>query len=206
MAMMTISTATSTAPGTRHRLKLLALWAIPLCALLAGWLGFLAVQSGWLQLPTSNRGTLVQPLQALESLDIRQLDGAPLKADQHHWLLLLPGGARCEDQCEAVLHLTRQVHIRLDRDAARLRRVYLNAEGEESPALEAHMQAEHRLLQRARIAPATLQALRQRAGIPEDVPAYFLCDPLGNVMMYYTASQPGGDLLADLRQLFKWSE
>ena len=118
------------------------------------------------------------------------------------WSIVFRGDADCDQRCSEDLYLTRQVHVRLDKDANRVQRIYLH----ESPNLAAPLQAlidtEHRYLQLV-----SVKSLATLDSALEAVPGarFVLVDPDGWAMMAYDDRHQGEDLLTDLKHLLKFS-
>lgn len=147
----------------------------------------------------TNRGTLLTPVVNLQQLSPTG-NGQQLATDQldGKWLVVLFGSASCEEApCQDMLYQTRQAHIALGREAARVVRLYI-ARGQ--PALAPALIGQHpgvSWLAGGALPPALSQW-------PSG--SYFIGDPQGNLMMAYQPGQSGGDLLRDLQKLLKTSK
>jgi len=143
---------------------------------------------------TTNQGTLIQPPIQVNDHDL---------ALRGKWAMLIPVKAECDDACERVLYLSRQVHIALGKDASRIQRVILTAEtlSTDFRDLLAREYSQVTIISLGRDATAILRNVTDPAGDP----VVFLMDPNGNVMMYYLSSQGGKPMLDDLKHLLKVS-
>ena len=94
----------------------------------------------------------------------------------------------CEETCRSALHQLRQLHVLLNRDAARVRRALVTAPGS---APTADLAADLALL-RANVAPL-------ERGI-------YVVDPIGNLVFHYPLSDAGEPVLDDLKRLLKVSQ
>ncbi len=184
----------------RGRLLLLAgVFLVPM--LLASWLYYVA---GWQPPSSISRGELIQPPRPLPKLSL------PLAAGTHaaeplfrkHWSLVYLGEGACDATCQLALQRMGQAHLALDKDASRLRRVFLyhgrccdEAWLRDQPA---------GLLAVALAGPQGAQLQAIFAGL--DAGQVFVVDPLGNLMMSYAAETPAGEMLKDLERLLRLSQ
>ena len=161
------------------------------------------------RLGTNNRGTLLDPIIAMEELSFTDQENEPwLWQDQPaKWRLVLPVAGYCDETCRDFLYISRQVHVRLDKKTQRVRRVLLNLGEPFGDEMQLFLKTEHPYLTVIRgdaeqftafIAPTNSQwspsALR-----------LYVVDQQGVAMMFYTPEQEGSDLLLDLKHLIKYS-
>lgn len=159
---------------------------------------------------TVNKGDLFTTPQAAADLDLRDLHGEPwdLAGHKRKWRWLIPGGERCADQCQKNLYLTRQAHIRLAEKAGRVERFYLLLDDELGAETQEFLQTEHPHVPVIKVNPARLRAALTAGGITGDALAegrYFLMDQEGFVMMSYTPTHTGQQLLDDIKRMLKYS-
>ncbi len=191
-------------PPRRGRLMLVALAAIFILPLAAAWWMYSSVED----VPDAevvSHGTLIRPARPLGDFELAGVaDGHALTDEALHgrWASVYVGTANCDDLCEETLWEARQVHTRLGRDASRIQRVYLltDADAVADPAFFAREHADM-LMARAD------DALLARFSIDGEAPVgqVFLVDPLGNLMMRYTADAPPEALHDDLKRLLRIS-
>lgn len=110
----------------RNRLVLIAIvlvFAAPIVAAL------LLNASGWRPAHTRNSGTLVQPPADIGSVPVTLADGSRLvwRDPQWHWTLLALANGDCAEACQTRLAELVRLRITLNRNADRLRIVYLGA-------------------------------------------------------------------------------
>jgi cytochrome oxidase Cu insertion factor (SCO1/SenC/PrrC family) len=191
--------------GLRSLVALAALFVVPVVA--AVWLYYGV--PGWRPSGAANRGELVDPAVPLPALGFAGMDGKPLAGDvlRGRWTLLLIGPARCGARCRDALYLTRQTRLALNKDADRVRRVFL-ATG--PCCAEAALAAEHPDLVVAVPTQAQLETLTRLipgsgAAPAADRARIYIVDPLGNLMMSYSADAPDKALLDDLKRLLRLS-
>jgi hypothetical protein len=145
-----------------------------------------------------NRGVLVEPPRELPN-------GALPVASNGKWVLLFVGPGDCPAQCREKLYDTRQVRLALDRDMNRVQRVFVAT----GPCCDQNFLAQEHpdLLTVAAAADSPLLAALDAAG-PGTAGApgrIYVVDPLGNLMMWYSAAAQPKGLLEDMKRLLKLS-
>ena len=140
---------------------------------------------------STNNGELITP--PLSGADISDVLAAPGK-----WTLVQAVGSSCDADCEQLLYLSRQVVIGLGKDSGRMQRVMLH-NGELPAVLQDWLAREHGDLV---VAGGDTTLLTSKTS---DQPLLFLVDPLGNVMMRYSAETAGKPMLKDLKHLLRIS-
>lgn len=200
-----------------NRIKLLVLWLVPVGLMAIAGAVYYLVQTGQLELGSKNHGALIRPpvqlhdmlagLQAYNPADGLQTPASPW---QGKWSMVVPALAACDERCRESLYLTRQLHIRLDKNANRVQRVLLSGPAAEkaltSQAFDQYVSEEHRLLKRylaagegaGQLAPLLVAGSGETA-------RFFLVDPQGWAMMAYFDEHDGNAILADLKHLLKYS-
>jgi len=143
----------------------------------------------------TNQGTLIQPPVRVND-DNLALPGK--------WVMLIPVKAECDNACERVLYLSRQVRIGLGKDASRIRRVILTSDSLSTDFLDL-LEREHDQVTIIGLGRDAAAILRNVVTDPLGDPVVFLMDPIGNIMMYYLSSQGGKPMLDDLKRLLKVS-
>jgi len=111
-------------PQTRSRLVLAAIvlvFAAPL--LIAFWLN----AEGWRPQQTRNSGTLVEPPRDVTAAALTLLEGSKLawRDPQWHWTLVVLSSGDCGATCQARIDDVLRMRLTLNRNAERLRVVYL---------------------------------------------------------------------------------
>lgn len=181
--------------GSRLQLALVALvFLLPLLA--ASWLYY----SDSAVRPTgrTNHGTLLEPIVNV----VEELDDNPLSdATAGRWALVYLLQGRCDASCGDALFKQRQTRLMLGNDMHRLVRVLLH--GPEAPDT-LFLEQEHAGLIALYDAAAhhLLRAARPRAAAAE---GYYLLDPLGNLVMYFSPDIEPRELVDDVEHLFKLS-
>lgn len=152
---------------------------------------------------TVNEGELLKPALNVEEL-ATQSDGIDFAAERK-WRLLLPLQLPCEQPCQDLLYVTRQVHLRLNDKSERVERVAVNLAGEEGARYLDSIAAEHPLLERIDVAPEAYAAWAGASNLPAGEHYYLMVDQVGFAMMFYTPAHTGNQLLADIKRVLKYS-
>jgi hypothetical protein len=224
-----VTSPASESPETRPRasagngrLILLLIAGIPVTMILAStWLWFFVVK-GDIDivgaLGTANQGTLVQPPRNLAQVT-SGVGGMPLDfpVEDPDWTLLVPqAGDACDALCEERLYLTRQIHIAMGKEMARIRRVFVSdvplqdvaltvpalSDGKPAPGdFGDYLGTEHPGLTAITLTPASFRTLFAELGAAPDT--WYLVDPAGWIMMSYTPEISYKDVISDLKFLLK---
>ena len=176
-----------------QKYKAVIIFLMPILVLIASTLFFYI---GYSPQGRTNNGQLIEPPIDLTALKIEGLeDGFPGKWTIIHFL-----NNPCEENCWSSLYKTRQVNIRLGRDAQRLGRYLLISDSYSlSPQETARLTKEYPRLELFRIS---------EQNIPSEIikDSYMLFDPLGNGILIYSPELPGGELLQDLKKVLQNSK
>ena len=181
----------------RGRLQFLLIAAIFLGPLVvAAWMYF--TDSTMIPEGRTNHGTLLQPIVRLaDALP----DSALHAASNGHWALVYANAGDCGEPCVYSLYTLRQSRLMLGKEMDRLVRVFLHGETPPDTVLLAE---EHKGL-------ATLRDDRLRELLDSKRPAgiaaggYYLVDPLGNLVMYFSPDTDPSDMVEDIKRLLKQS-
>ena len=180
---------------TKGRLQFLLIAAMffgPL--LVAAWLYY----SGDALQPESraNHGTLLEPIVNL----VDTVPGSPVH-DSRAWRLLYAEDGECGQSCRKALYTLRQSRLMLGKEMDRLERVFLH--GEHAP--------DTLLLAEEQEGLVTLRDSALRSVLdnkkPEFLPAggFYLIDPHGNLVLYFSPDIEPGDMVDDIKRLLKLS-
>lgn len=193
---------------TLNRLKLLLIIGIPFVLMAAAYFVYftgIGIPEG-----TKNKGILIRPPQQLSDIPIR-FEGQPYdyrSEAEPRWSILIAGSGDCEASCAETLYLTRQIHIALGKYQHRVRRMYLQLDDRDNSKLLDLISREHPHLQvftADRQSFSQLLAASDMSADPSAPGTYFIVDPQGFVMMYYTAEHDGKDAITDMKFLLKFS-
>ena len=180
---------------TRGRLQFFLIAAMFFGPLLfAAWMYY----SGDALQPESraNRGALLEPIVSL-------VDAAPESQihESRSWRLLYANDGECGERCREALYTLRQSRLMLGKEMDRVERVFLH--GDQAPD-NLLVSEEHRGL-------LALQDTALRAVLddkkPVSLPAggFFLIDPHGNLVMYFSPDIKPRDMVDDIKRLLKLS-
>jgi hypothetical protein len=191
--------------GRRQLLGLAALFFVPLA--IAFWLYY--GPTGWRPEGGSNKGDLIDPARPLPSIAVPTAAGDVTDPAflQGKWTLLYIGDGLCDERCRKALYLTRQSRIALNKDIDRVQRVFLVTD---RCCDREFLANEHPDLVVALVEDATSAALLEPFPSYDGVPVaaagrIYLVDPLGNLMMSYSAAAPDKALLTDVKKLLRLS-
>lgn len=158
---------------------------------------------------TTNNGELIIPVVATEKTDFIGFDkfsSDNVNELSGHWLIanLIPT-QDCKELCRDAIHKSKQLHLMLNKDLTRVRRVAILLKDSEPEKAMGWWKDDTRLL-RFKTSEALASKIRQiRKGVIPDG-MLFLIDPLGNIMMQY---EPGFDpykVEKDLKKLLNVSQ
>ncbi len=149
---------------------------------------------------TSNQGVLVHPARSLENTGISFSVDTPLKKPV--WTLLHIAPDRCMSQCEEVLEYSRQIRTSLGRRTPGLRRLLWvdDPEANRQRFEEVHPDLDYQ----------TIPSIEKRKELLSDLGdknlhQFYLIDPRGFLMMYYTEEQNYKQIIKDLKFLLTQS-
>lgn len=157
---------------------------------------------------TTNHGTLLYPEVDLSRASWRDEGGLPWSFDstESRWRMVLPVAEPCAESCRQLLYVTRQIHVRLNKQADRLERIYVNVGGPLSAEHRAFLDSEHPGIQIVHYPADDFAAhFADTNGRWAGEARSYLVDPHGVAMMYHDASLAGSDILKDLNHLLKLS-
>jgi cytochrome oxidase Cu insertion factor (SCO1/SenC/PrrC family) len=149
-----------------------------------------------------NAGALIEPARPMPALALPLSRGGMTDAQflKGKWTLLYVQQGSCGDDCRRQLYDMRQVRIALDRDRDRVQRVFIG-DGD-CCDLKALLEAHPDLIAlRASPDDAPLLAMLPRGADARKSARVYLIDPLGNLMMFYTAGANPKGMLEDMKRL-----
>ncbi len=187
---------------------------IPLAVIALSSLLFYLANSGKVDLGTVNRGTLIEPPVQLSDIQPRALDGSDIlfNLPDSSWTFLVVGGGECRGACERMLYLSRQSHTALGKKMPRVSRLYLSLDGFVGPQLAELINAEHDDLVIGSVEAEALRSLLATSDIESLADnRFYVIDPKGWLMMYYSADSLdqdslnalGKDVLKDMKRLLR---
>ena len=156
----------------------------------------------------ANYSELIQPLRPMpEDLALSELSGAAVKASslRGQWLLVVVSAGHCDEACERLLWLQRQLREAVGRDKERIDKVWLihdTAMPAQRTLAAVNAGAVARLL---RIAPDSLARWLQPAAGHKIEQHLYIVDPMGNWMMRAPADPEPARLKRDLERVLQAS-
>lgn len=168
--------------------------------MIVAWIWFFYFQD--VRPGTVNQGELVEPPVDISMLELRAQESGhaetPFEGD---WSVVLLAPRECSAECEHALWVTRQVWIRLNRDADRVQRVLLLGPDVNYPV------EEHRDLRVFDMDDAARGYFEAENDIAlAGAERVYLVDPFGNIMMSYPLDLEPEMLSKDLKRLLRISE
>ncbi len=141
------------------------------------------------ELPRLNKGTLIVPHVSVDTLDLRDENGAPYTSEDMagQWSLTYIANGSCDDACKnGLFYLIRQLRLSLDRDASRVRRLIIHT-AEPDAGLRAFLDDNVAGMAEVR-ADANVIKTRLHDAMQPDTSAtghIFLISPDGMIFMWY---------------------
>lgn len=161
---------------------------------------------------THNKGTLLSlPLQ-LDEMAMQDALGKPYSWKDNpadSWTFLMAHTASCDEACRQKFWEVRQTRTALGKYASHVRRVWLVTEGMIDRDTQQWLQKEHKDMS---VVYASQHDWLSLAGKAQDgvravgAARFFLVDPRGFVMMYYTPENTYKDVITDMKFLLKGVE
>ena len=192
--------------GQRQLVLLAALFFVPLAV--AFWLYY--GPTSWRPVGGTNKGDLVDPAVPLPAVALAKPDGTRTGTDllQGKWTIAYLGDGACNERCREALYLSRQSRIALNKDMDRVQRVFL-ATGDccDSEFLTAeHPDLAVAVLGNDADSQALLAKIPALGGVPPVTAGrLYVIDPLGNLVLSYSAAAPDKALLTDVKKLLRLS-
>ncbi len=151
----------------------------------------------------SNYGTLITPAQPLAYEDLLASSG--LQQAKGRWIRLqiLPSGAACGAACRETSHTTRQIHLLLNKDIVRVRRLILSGNPD---FVQGGGDKDDPDLLRGLATPVLSETLTQVLGRPLEEGMLILIDPFANAMMWYPPGFDPYGVLRDIKHLLRASQ
>ncbi|MFC4860478.1 hypothetical protein SA496_26230 [Pseudomonas sp. JS3066] len=149
--------------------------------------------SFWVPEGRSYHGTLIGNGQTIADLGVR--DAMP----EQTWQLLVTAPVGCEQDCQQMVFVARQIHIGLGRDASRASHA-VAVTGMPADYAE-KLKQEYPRLKRYGLEPATYSKATENLGGAQ----LWIVDPHGNLVLRYDGTTKGKKILNDLRHLLKLS-
>jgi cytochrome oxidase Cu insertion factor (SCO1/SenC/PrrC family) len=191
--------------GRRQLLALAALFFVPLGVAFFLYYG----PTEWRPRGGTHYGDLLDPARPLPAIALPRPDGPATDAEflRGKWSLLYVGDGLCDARCRKALYLTRQTRMALNKDIDRVQRVFLVTAQccDHSFLAEEHPDLLVALVD-TREAAAVLAPFPVHDAVPvASAGRIYVVDPLGNLVLSYSAAAPDKALLNDLKKLLRLS-
>ena len=178
--------------------RLQALMILLICAapIVGGTIAFKFWEAG----PTTNYGELVTP-RKLEIVG-QGADQRPAALADHDgkWRYVIFDAGECDEQCQRKLLYTRQIRLAQGREQGRIERIWLIDDGSIPNATHASLYADAHIVKLP--SPSVASAFEPQGSARQYI---YLIDPLGNLMMRYSADPDPARMIKDLQRLLKYS-
>ncbi len=149
-------------------------------------------------------GDLITPPKALKLTTLHDVQGKEYTAQ--HWLKIwsiVTLATACEAQCQAQMHLLKQLHSSLGKESKRVQRILLVTDDLKADAYKT-LQAQYPDLIILTAADAEAANFVGQFSIKEQKNGnVYLVDPLGNLMMAYSKNQNPKGMQTDMKRLLK---
>lgn len=202
----------------RNQIKLLILWLVPVGLMAIAGICYYLVFTGQLTIGSKNNGDLLVPPPKLQETFVNAPDPQLRDVWEGKWSIVLRVIGHCDERCKEALFLSRQLHIRLDKDADRVQRILLIEKSSYSDQLAETIAQEHSLLKVIPLGAGASginqldQTLQQNVAatktmVEGEIPqlAFFLVDQAGYAMMTYHHGHEGNAILQDIKHLLRYS-
>jgi cytochrome oxidase Cu insertion factor (SCO1/SenC/PrrC family) len=192
--------------GRRQLLLIAALFFVPLGLAFLLYYG----PTGWHPHGGTNQGDLLEPAVPLPAVSLAKPDGTHTTPDflRGKWTIAYLGQGSCDTRCRKAMYLSRQTRIALNKDMERVQRVFLVTRDCCDTAFLAteHPDVAVALIGDDAASQALLVSIPALEGTPPaQAGRLYVVDPLGNLVLSYSASAPDKALLTDVRKLLRLS-
>lgn len=195
----------------KQRLELILLFALPIIGTLLMTAYYFYATDNQTDMGTHNKGILVSPPKPMSELSLLS-EGKPFKLSDGSgkWTFLVLGSNSCDETCVEKLYLTRQIKEALGKYKLRIRNVYLmktssdNAQSDEPlAALSSGEYSGHEWLSvdGGAFNDWSQQEQPHLQSLP-DV-QFYVVDPAGWLMMYYSTEHSYKQVISDMKFLIK---
>lgn len=197
----------TTADTRKAQYILLVLMLIPVLVVLAAT--FVFYTGIGLPKTTHNKGVLISPPQQINELHPVDATGKVFLFDgpkNGNWTFLTVHDATCNDDCRQRFWLNRQTRMALGKYRGHIQRVWLVTNGVIDADTEQWLKKEHADVIVLQGNEAQWRKLLSQSNYPSAADTktnFFLVDPRGFVMMYYTVDNTYKDVMADIKFLLK---
>jgi cytochrome oxidase Cu insertion factor (SCO1/SenC/PrrC family) len=194
---------------TKKRMRLLLLAAVFAAPMV---LAYVLFYSGWRPTATGAHGELVTPAHPVADVELKRLDGesVPFSSLRPRWTLVYFGASECAAACERALYHMRQVIAAQGREAHRVHSAMVLTDTRALAALRGRLKEYPDTTVFTGPREAVLRLAREfelpAGSALAGMHRIYLVDPLGNLMMSYTAGVDPSGVRKDLARLLRYSQ
>ena len=191
------------------RKKLVMIFALFFVPLFLATIWMQMVKAGGGSWGNTSRGELISPAVPIEAFALTDSVSGEifdLDALRGKWTILYKPDSQCADDCEKTLYDIRQARLALNHRMERVQRVVLLEQNDTLSAAVLEQQLGLQVLTISKESgslSSQITAAQEKMEIKSGL--IYLFDPLGNLMMRYTADQLPRPLFKDLKHLLKVS-
>ncbi len=197
-------------PTARSRLWLLTLIGLFLAPVIIAWLVFYVFPE-WQPTGTINHGELVKPVRPLPAFNMTSLDGKSLDETflRGKWTFVSLVQEGCDEVCVQQLYTIRQIRLTQGKNIDRLQRLLFWRDAAQADAALNSVQQKFPgqviVPLHGKYVHSIPEVFQIDGTNPLKSNAYYLVDPLGNLMMRYSGDSAPGGVIKDLQRLLKYS-
>lgn len=159
----------------------------------------------WQPKTTRNHGTLIQPVIEWNLAEVTDVSGNAVTKERlaDQWQLVYHTRSVCDDRCMENLYWLRQVRLAQDRHVPEIGLLFVSevALSEETIALVEDLSDRYVIA-----SGSEAKGLSDWFPTPTDGEAYYIMDPMANIIMSYGPDQPADDVRKDLGRLLTWTQ
>ena len=177
------------------RIKMLLVMAVCAAPILFSYLTYYVIRPQ----SSTSFGELIEPQRDLPKWTAKDLKGqdVDLQSLKGQWLFVMVAGGKCENDCERMLYVQRQLHKSLGREKEKMERVWFVPDA--APVSDALIEA----LQGATVLRADAQALSTWLAPSDGLTLedhFYLVDPMGRWMMRFPSKQAGAEAPSKIKR------
>lgn len=191
-----------------NKWSLYLIFGIPLIGILMTTAYYFYITGEGIKLDTINKGILITPPKQITQIPLQTPEGSAYEWQQtgNRWTFLVAGTADCNEACQKKMYLVRQIHTAIGKEAPRINMAYLNIErklGSDTASLFAREYAQFTILHADEIQATALFSGKEPVLDILQSANFYVVDPSGWIMMYYTDAQDYRAVIKDMKFLLK---
>lgn len=161
---------------------------------------------------TTNHGMLINPPISISSIEFVDLtDNSKLSIDslKGKWQLIYLGPNRCNEQCHNSLYNLKQIHTALNKQAVRVNKLFITVPDCKINECDKYISEHYPEFDRLQIDEQNFAKLFGKVSNSNDramLGEIYIIDPMGNLMMQYSADTQAKGILSDLKRLLTASK